>query len=303
MIIEVQQDKAREFGVTSRDISDVMETFLSGTVESTYREGSDSIPIVLRADENFRDSLEDLANLSIPASGRLIALDQVARFAPRFEFSQIRRENQVRQIIVEGKSGVLSAAELLDHLQPAIDKVTADLGPAYSVEIDGELVESADANATLAAGLPYTVIVMLAALMFQFNSTRRVVLTFMTIPLIASGAGVGLYLFGQPMSFFGTLGMISLAGIIINNAIVLIDQIDIERATQSVEDAIVTAAKKRVTPILLTTFTTVFGLVPMAIAGGALFEPMATLMIGGLAAATPLTLILVPCAYRVFFRK
>ncbi len=303
MIVEVQQDKAREFGVTSRDISDVMETFLSGTVESTYREGSDSIPIVLRADESFRDSLEDLANLSIPANGRLIALDQVANFAPRFEFSQIRRENQERQLIVEGKSGRFSAGEMLDHLQPTIDDVIADLGPDYRVEIGGELTDSSEANSNLASGLPLTVVVMLIALMFQFNSSRRVALTFMTIPLVASGAGIGLYLFGQPMSFFGTLGMISLAGIIINNAIVLIDQIDIERATQSIEDAIVSASKKRVTPILLTTFTTVFGLLPMAIAGGALFEPMATLMIGGLAAATPLTLLLVPCAYRLMFRK
>ncbi|MEM9573770.1 MAG: efflux RND transporter permease subunit, partial [Pseudomonadota bacterium] len=302
MIVNIQQDKAREFGVTSKDISDVMETFLSGTNESTYREGSDSIPIVLRADESFRDSLEDLANLSVPADGRLISLDQVANFEPRFEFSQIRRENQVRQIITQGKSGVLSAAELAAFLQPAIDEVTAELGDDFTVEIGGELTDSADANAKLAGGMPYTLIVMLIALMFQFNSARRVALTFMTIPLVIGGAGLGLYIFGRPMSFFGILGMISLAGIIINNAIVLIDQIDIERATQSIEDAIVTAAKKRVTPILLTTFTTVFGLLPMAIAGGALFEPMATLMIGGLAVATPLTLIFVPSAYRMFFR-
>ena len=302
MVVEIQQDKARELGVTSKDISTVMETFLSGTRESTYREGSDIIPIVLRADENFRDSLEDLANLSIPANGRLIALNQVAKFAPRFEFSQIRRENQVRQIITEGKSGVLSAAELLAHLQPTIDEVKAELGDDYIVEIAGELTDSAEANEKLAGGLLYTLVVMLVALMFQFNSARRVLLTFMTIPLIAAGAGIGLYIFGRPMSFFGTLGMISLAGIIINNAIVLIDQIDIERVKLSLEDAVVSAAKKRVTPILLTTLTTVFGLLPMAFAGGALFEPMATLMIGGLAAATPLTLFLVPCVYYLLFR-
>ena len=302
IVVNIQQDQARELGVTSKDVSDVMETFLSGTNESTYREGSDSIPIVLRADESFRDSLEDLVNLSVPADGRLIALDQVATFAPRFEFSQIRRENQVRQIITQGKSGVMSAAELAAYLQPAIDEVAAELGEEYTVEIGGELTDSAEANAKLAGGLPYTIIVMLIALMFQFNSARRVTLTFMTIPLIIGGAGLGLYILGRPMSFFGILGLISLAGIIINNAIVLIDQIDIERATKSVEDAIVAAAKKRVTPILLTTFTTVFGLLPMAIAGGALFEPMATLMIGGLTVATPLTLIFVPSAYRLFFR-
>ena len=188
-------------------------------------------------------------------------------------------------------------------MQPRIDEVAQSLGSQYSVEIGGELVDSADANGKLVGGLPYTLIVMLAALTFQFNSVRRVGLTLMTIPLVLAGAGVGLFIGGMPMSFFGILGMISLAGIIINNAIVLIDQIDIERVAYAVDDAIINAAKKRLTPILLTTFTTVFGLLPMAIAGGALFEPMATLMIGGLAAATPLTLLLVPSAYRLLFRS
>ena len=303
LIVEIDQDKARELGVSSQGISELLETFLTGTAESTYREGTDSIPIILRADESFRNSIEDLTNISIPADTGLISLDQVARIIPRFEFSQIRRKNQERQLTVEGKSNHMSAAEVATYLQPAIEKVRETLGSDYRVEIGGELSESSEANAKLAAGLPYTAIVMLLALMFQFNSVRRVILTFMTIPLIITGAGIGLFIFNQPMSFFGTLGMISLAGIIINNAIVLIDQIDIERATLSVDDAVVLAAKKRVTPILLTTLTTVFGLVPMAMVGGALFEPMAILMIGGLVAATPLTLIMVPCAYRLFFRK
>jgi multidrug efflux pump subunit AcrB len=283
-------------------VSPLLDTFLSGSVESIYREGIDSIPIVLRADANFLNSIEDVTNLSIPSNNGLISLDQVARIVPRFDFSQIRRENQERQIITEGKSTALSAAELFTYLAPAIKEALETLGDDYKVEIGGELEDSKESNAKLGACLPYTTIVMLIALMFQFNWTRRVLLTFMTIPLILTGTGISLYLFGQPMSFFGILGMISLTGII-SNAIVLIDQIDLERATKSIEDAIVSASKKRVTPILLTTFTTVFGLVPMAAVGGALFEPMAILMIGGLVVATPLALVLVPCGYRLFFRK
>ena len=301
LIVQIQQDKAREFGVSSSTISDLLETYFNGSTESTYREGSDSIPIVLRADENFRDSLEDLANLSIPANGRLIALDQVATFAPRFEFSQIRRENQERRIVVEGKSGTLTAAGLFAHVEPAFADVSETLGSAFQVQMGGELADSAETNATLAAGLPITLIVMLAALTFQFNSVRRVLLTFATIPLIVAGAAVGLLILGQPLSFFGILGMFALMGIIINNAIVLIDQIDIERQSLGLEQAIVTAAKKRVTPITLTTATTVLGLVPMAVAGGALFEPMATLMIGGLLLASILALFLVPCGYYLLF--
>lgn len=303
LVVEVQQDKAREFGISSRDISDMLETYFSGSIESTYREGSDSIPIVVRADESFRDSLEDLANLSIAAQGKLISLDQVAQFAPRFEFSQIRRENQQRKIVIEGKSGLYTAAELYERLGPHFEEVADWLGPEYQLSLGGELTDSADVNTKLAAGLPLTLIVMLAALTFQFNSARRVLLTFMTIPLIAGGAAIGLFLLGQPLSFFGVLGMIALVGIIINNAIVLIDQIDVERQTAPLREAVVKAAKKRVTPITLTTLTTVLGLVPMALNGGALFEPMATLMIGGLLLASLLALLLVPSAYYLLFRR
>ena len=301
IVIDVAQDRARELGVTSSDISDVMDTYFSGTTYSTFRDGSDAIPIVARAEAGFRDSLEDLANLSIAADGQLVALNQLATFRPKLEFSQLRRENQVRQITISGKSATLAASEVEERLAPALEAL--DLGPAYDVVIAGESEQSADVNQKLAAGLPTTFAIMLAALVFQFNSARRVLLIVMTIPLIVAGAPLGLYLMDRPMSFFAILGLISLMGIIINNAIVLIDQIDIERRTASLDDAIVTAAKKRFTPVMLTSLTTVLGLVPMALAGGALFEPMATLMIGGLLLASPLTLILVPSAYRLLFLR
>jgi multidrug efflux pump subunit AcrB len=300
VVVNIAQDKARELGVTSKSISDLMETFFSGSTISTYREGNDSIPIVVRAASSFRDSLEDLENLSIVANGQLISLDRVARFEPRLEFYQLRRFNQRREIKISAKSSILSGAELLRFIQPQLDKL--QLGPGYTLAIDGETKKSADINAKLEGGMPVALFVMLIALMFQFNSVRRVFLTFMTIPLIIIGAPIALHLTGQPLSFFAILGMISLAGIIINNAIVLIDQIDIERTDQELENAIVSAAQKRVTPILLTSLTTVFGLLPMAIAGGALWEPMAALMIGGLSVASVITLFFVPGAYYLLFR-
>ncbi len=300
VVIDIAQNKARELGVTSKQISDVMDTYFSGTNYSTYREGSESIPIVLRASENFRDSIEDLANLSIPANGRLISLDQVATFRPKLEYSQFRRENQERQITISGKSQTLDAAEVLALIRPTLDGL--DLSGGHTVEVAGETEQSAETNAKLAAGLPLGLTIMLIALMFQFNSARRVVLTFMTIPLIVTGAPLALFIAGQPMSFFAILGLISLMGIIINNAIVLIDQIDIDRTKMDLKDAIISAAGKRVTPIILTSLTTVLGLLPMAISGGALFEPMATLMIGGLALSSIMSLFFVPSAYYLFFR-
>ena len=298
--IEILQEKARELGVTSSDISNVMEAYFSGTTYSVYREGDDQIPIVVRAEDTFRDSLEDLANLSNPTDQGLVSLDQVSTFQPRLDLAQLRRQDQERKIIISGKSATLSAAEVEEIIAPTLSNL--DLGLEYLVEIGGESADSAETNENLASGMPYAILVMIAALVFQFNSARRVTLTFMTIPLIMVGAPLALAITDRPLSFFAILGLISLMGIIINNAIVLIDQIDIERKSMDLDSAIITAAKKRLSPVLLTSLTTVLGLLPMAIAGGALFEPMATLMIGGILVASPLTLIFVPPTYRLLFR-
>ena len=170
-----------------------------------------------------------------------------------------------------------------------------------TLNIGGETENSSKVNKLLLGGMPAALAIMLIALMFQFNSARRVLLTLMTIPLVVVGAPIALLLTGEPLSFFAILGMISLAGIIINNAIVLIDQIDIEIADLPLKEAVIQASVKRVTPILLTSLTTILGLLPMAINGGALFEPMATLMIGGLAFSSLLTLFFVPGGYYLFF--
>ncbi|MEL6479099.1 MAG: efflux RND transporter permease subunit [Pseudomonadota bacterium] len=290
--VDIAQDKAREFGITSRDISEVMDAYFSGTEYSTFREGDEQIPIVMRATSASRDSVEDLANLSIATGGEVITIDQVARFSPSLEYSEIRRENQVRKIIISGRSADLSAEQTLARLQPSLDAL--DLGPDYAIEIGGELEDNAKVMGQMGGNLPLAFGVMLAALVFQFNSARRSLATFLTIPLIVIGAPYTMIALGQPMSFFAVLGLMSLMGIIINNAIVLINQIDIERETAEIKDAIVAAAQARATPIMLTSLTTIFGLVPMALSGGALFEPMATIMIGGLLIASPLTLLVVP---------
>ncbi|MEM7653788.1 MAG: efflux RND transporter permease subunit, partial [Pseudomonadota bacterium] len=299
--VDVAQDKARELGVTSREISEVMAAYFSGTTYSTFREDDEQIPIVLRATGRDRDSIEDLANFSISAGGKLISIDQVASFQPKLEYSEIRRQNQVRQIVVSAKSSELAAQDVVDRIQPALDAL--DLGPEYTVTIAGELEDSEEVYAKIGANLPIALAVMVLALVFQFNSSRRTLITFLTIPIIMIGSPYALALTDRPMSFFATLGLMSLMGIIINNAIVLINQIDIETATQNLADAIVSAAEQRAKPIMLTSLTTIFGLMPMAISGGALFEPMATIMIGGLLIASPLTLIFVPSVCYFALRK
>ena len=275
----------------------MLKTYFTGSAVSVYRENDVTIPIVLERGRETRQSLEGLTSASFAKDGRVISLSQIATLKTGLDFSRIRRKNQERTITVTGRSASLTAGNLLKAIQPGLQAL--DLAGGYHVSIGGEIEKSAETNERLAAGLPAAVAVMVIAVILQFNSFRRTLLTFITIPLILVGIPYGLLATGQPLSFFGTLGIISLAGIIINNAIVLIDQIDIERSNLNLRDAIVAAAQKRLRPILLTSATTVLGLAPMAVAGGALWQPMATLMMSGLAVASLSDVAF--CPRRLFF--
>jgi multidrug efflux pump subunit AcrB len=298
--IDINQDRARQLGITSEEITQMLKTYFSGSAVSVYRENDTTIPIMLRAGAETHQSLEGLTSASFAKDGRVISLAQIATLRTGFDFARIRRKNQERTITVTGRSASLTAGNLLKAIQPGLE--ARDLSGGYRLAIGGELQKSAETNERLAAGLPAALAVMVLAIILQFNSFRRTLLTFATVPLILVGIPFGLLATGQPLSFFGTLGVISLAGIIINNAIVLIDQIDIERSRLDLREAIVAASRQRLRPILLTSATTVLGLAPMAIAGGALWQPMAVLMMSGLAVASLLTLLFVPAGYFVLFR-
>ncbi len=299
--IDVDQYKALRLGITSENMSQLLSSYFNGYKISDYREDDQSIPIMLRASKKDRDSIEDLLNITLSSSGQDVSLEQTSDLIPELEYSQIRRKNQVRTIIVTAKSESLTAGELYDSV--ADDIASLDLSGGYKIDVGGELEDAADINGKIAAGLPYALMLMLLAVVFQFNSLRRGAIVFMTVPLVLIGVPFGLLLTGLPMSFFGTLGIISLAGIVINNAIVLIDQIDIEAKTQNVEAAIKAAAGKRLRPILLTSITTVLGLVPLYLFGGVLWAPLAIVMIFGLAIASVLTLLFVPALYLLFFGR
>jgi multidrug efflux pump subunit AcrB len=299
VVIDINQDRVRQLGITSEEITQMLKTYFGGSAVSIYREGDNTIPISLRAGEATYRSLEGLTSATFAKNGTLIPLAQIATLRTGFDFSRIRRKNQERTIIVSGRSASLTAGDLLSSIQPGLRAL--DLSGGYRIDIGGEIQKSMESNGKLAAGIPAALAVMVIAIILQFNSFRRTLLTFLTIPLILVGIPLGLLATGQPLSFFGTLGIISLAGIIINNAIVLIDQIDIERSHLALREAIVAASQKRLRPILLTSATTVLGLAPMAIAGGALWQPMAVLMMSGLAVASLLTLLFVPACYFLLF--
>ncbi|MFK8048384.1 MAG: efflux RND transporter permease subunit [Halioglobus sp.] len=300
VLIRIDQDKARRTGVTSESISQLLSAYFDGYEISSYREDKQSVPIVMRASEQNRDSADDLLNIVVGSGNEAISLEQIAVLEPQLEYSQIRRLDQLRTITVTARSDVLTAGELLGFVQPHLDQL--DLPAGYELTLGGEIADSSETNEKLANGLPYAFLLMLVVIVYQFNSFRRTLIIFMSIPLVIIGVPFGLMLFGQPMSFFGTLGIISLAGIIINNAIVLIDQIDIERASAPLQQAIIRASALRFRPILLTSATTVIGLVPLYLFGGSLWTPLAIVMMSGLAVASLLTLVFVPAAYQLFFR-
>ncbi|MEM9629778.1 MAG: efflux RND transporter permease subunit [Pseudomonadota bacterium] len=299
--VQVAQERAREYNLTSKEISDALEGFFDGRQVSVFREDDRQVPIVIRGQADARDSFEDLSNVVLATGNGMVSLDHVASMRPELEFYSIRRIDQRRTVTVKVVSTDLTAYELVDFIQPTLDMLLEELGAAYKIEIGGEVEQAGDVREKLGGGFPAALTVMLFALIIQFNSFRRVGITFLCIPLVVFGVPLSLTLFNQPMSFFGTLGMIALSGIIINNAIVMIDQIDIERRSFSLDEAIVEGCRKRMRPILLTSMTTVLGLIPMAYAGGALWEPMATLMAGGLGLASVLTLFYVPALYRIAF--
>ncbi|WP_162009441.1 efflux RND transporter permease subunit [Labrenzia sp. CE80] len=297
----IAQDRARQYGITSSEISEGLEGFFDGTRISVFRETDRQIPIVMRGETGARDSFSDLLNVVLGSDKGFVSLKQIASFEPNLEFYSLRRVDQRRTVTVSAISSELTAHDLVDHVQPLLDELKAELGSAYEIEIGGEVEQAGEVREKLGGGLPFALAVMLFALIVQFNSFRRVGITLACVPLVVFGVPLSLLIFDQPMSFFGTLGMIALSGIIINNAIVMIDQIDIEREDLPLSEAIVVACRKRFRPILLTSMTTVMGLFPMAYAGGALWEPMATLMAGGLGLASLLTLFYVPALYRLAF--
>lgn len=300
MVIEVDQDKARRLNMSSQTLAQNLNAYFDGFEISNYRDEDSTIPIVLRALERDRDSLEDLLNIILPGNEAMVPLEQLAVLKPALEYSQTWRKNQQPTITVTAKSADFAAAELYAQVKDAVDALP--LGEGYQVVVGGELEDSAEIYGKLGAGLPFALLLMILVVMYQFNSFRRIAIIFMSVPLVLVGVPVGLMITGQPMSFFAILGLISLSGIIINNAIVLVDQIDIERQEQRLMDAIVTAAGQRLRPIMLTSITTVIGLLPLYLFGGPLWEPLAVVMMSGLAVASILTLFFVPATYMLFFR-
>ena len=233
-----------------------------------------------------------------------VPLKQIADVNIAWQYSIIKRKNRERTITVNAqlKPGV-TATEINKELNPWLADYANKWGYGYSYELGGEAESSGDANKSIADKLAISGMIIVLLLVSQFNSIRKPLIILTTIPLGLIGVTIGLLISNSIFGFFTILGIISLSGIIINNAIVLIDRIQIElEAGHNAEEAIIAATHQRLRPILLTTATTIGGMLPLWISHDPMFETMAVSIIFGLAFATLLTLVLVPVLYSLFFQ-
>ncbi len=301
----VDQNAARRAGVTSEDIATALDSQLAGVEVTNYRVGDVEIPVVLRAMGDQRTNIDRLRTLNIAVAGSTpVPLLQVASFDGRPNFSRIKRRDLERVFTVSGKSPLLTAVELDAIAEDEYDAIRSELPSLYNLEKGGEIEDSGEAQGRLFENVPLAFALMLLVLIWQFDSFKKPAIIILTIPLVITGVGAGLLVFpGANFSFMGILGLLALAGIIINNAIVLIDRIEIELGVgRGLEDAIIEAGVRRLRPIVMTTCTTVFGLAPIILSRDVLFYDLAVVIVGGLVVGTLLTLIIVPCLYRIFYR-
>ncbi len=301
--VEVDQARARRSGVSSSEIARALSTNFDGEVVTHYREDDKVIPVVLRAQAEARDTLDRLRSVEVYSAAlrKPVSLLQIADLEVEVEPSRIRRLNQQRSITIAAKHPDLTALELYDAMRDGLAQIEVPRG--YTLELGGEIVDSQESNSKLFAYAPHALFGIVLLLVLQFDSFRRPAIILLTIPLVVIGANFGLAAFGAFFDFTAMLGLFSLAGIIVNNGIVLIDRIDQGRAEgREVDEAVVDAALARARPIIMTTLTTVVGLLPLALFGGEFWVGMAIVIMAGLAVGTVLTLGFVPVLYSLMFR-
>lgn len=307
LAVKIDQPRARRAGLTSQDVAVSLQTGLSGFETTQYREGDEIIPVTLRSADADRHDIGKLESLNIfsQMTGQTVPLKQVADIEVEWQPSKILRRNRLKQVIVS--SGIqpgVTAIEVFEGIRPWLDEQSAQWPVGYGYEFGGEWEASVEGNQSIGEKVPIAGLIIVLLLVGQFNSFRRPAIILLTIPLGLVGVVIGLIVANSYMGFITFLGVIALAGIVINNAIVLIDRIKIEidETGLSPLDAIVEAAQRRFRPILLTTCTTIGGMLPLWYGGGPMFEPMAVAIIFGLLFATLLTLVFVPVMYALLFR-
>ena len=305
-LIKIDQNRAQTAGVSSQDIATSLQTVLDGFNTGEYREDNKSIPILMRSGDSQQQTLASLETLNVFAqnSGKTVPLLQVANIIPQWQYSKVKRLDLRKTINISSKLRADgNATTVMAEVTPWLDEQVKNWPQGYTYELGGDAKQSAESMGSVISYLPLSGFIIVLLLIIQFNSFRKMIMVVLTIPLGVIGVVVGLLTFQEPFGFMPFLGVISLAGIVINNAIVLIDRMEVEQGLgKNNQDAVIAACLQRFRPILLATFTTVLGLIPLYLSGGEMWEGMAVSIMIGLLFGTVITLLFIPSLYSALFK-
>ena len=301
--IHIDQNEARLLGLSSQSIAAVLNSVVKGVPVTQLRDDIYLVDVISRATDEQRVSLSALRTLKIPLpNGGVVPLSQIARFEAEQEYPVVWRRDRVPTLTVQAdmRPGELPEAAV-GTLSPAIKEINASLPKGYQIAVGGTIEESAKSQASVMAVVPLMLFLMITFLMIQLQSFSLLALVLSVVPMGLIGIIVALLLVGKPLGFVAILGTLALLGLIARNAVILIEQIQSERAQGlNAWDAVIEASQSRFRPIMLTAISTVLGLIP--IAPTVFWGPMAFAMMGGLLVATALTLLFLPALYVAWFR-
>ncbi|WP_223556737.1 efflux RND transporter permease subunit [Pseudomonas sp. BF-R-01] len=301
--LNVDQDRARALGVSTANLSKFLQSSLTGSSVSQYREDNELIEILLRGTLHERTELSLLPSLAVPTdNGRSVALSQIATLEYGFEEGIIWHRNRLPNVTVRADIyGKEQPATLVQQIMPTLDPIRAELPDGYLLEVGGTVEDSARGQNSVKAGVPLFIVVVLTLLMLQLRSFSRTVMVFLTAPLGLIGVTLFLMVFRQPFGFVAMLGTIALSGMIMRNSVILVDQIEQDIAAGLKPwQAIIEATVRRFRPIVLTALAAVLAMIPLS--RSVFFGPMAVAIMGGLIVATALTLLFLPALYAAWFR-
>ncbi|NIM20448.1 MAG: AcrB/AcrD/AcrF family protein [Candidatus Latescibacteria bacterium] len=307
LLVKINQPRARRAGLTSLDVALSLQTILTGYQTTEYREEDEVIPVTLRSVAAERKDIAKLEshNIFSQLTGRSVPLKQVADIEVTWQPAKILRRDRLKTVTIQADvTEKTLSIPIAVEIGKWLEEESKNWGIGYKYELGGEYESAALANQSINEKVPIAFLFILILLVSQFNSLRRPLIVLMTIPLGLIGVVIGLLMAKSYFGFMTLLGIISLAGIVINNAIVLLDRIKIEIEENGLEPprAVIEAAQRRLRPIFLTMMSTVGGLLPLWFGGGPMWQPLAISIIFGLVFATVLTLGIVPVLYSLFFR-
>jgi multidrug efflux pump subunit AcrB len=301
--VVIDQDQARLLGLSSQALSSYMNAVMTGAAITQVRDDIYLVDVVARAQDEQRVSLDTMQSLQVPLpSGRTVPLSQIARFEFSQEYPLVWRRDRVPTLTVQADVRPGSTPEgAVASLAPAVEKLRAGLPADYRIAVGGTVEESASSQASVFAMVPVMLFLMLLFLMAQLHSFTRLAIVLSVVPMGLIGIVVALLISRRPLGFVAILGILALMGMIARNAVILIEQIETERAQgRDIWNAVIEGAVSRFRPIMLTAISTVLGFIP--IAPTVFWGPMAFAIMGGLFVATLLTLIVLPALYVIFFR-